>query len=93
MKTFRKSHSAENRNARREMTRSGRAGGARAALLQPDVVLAGGRFRRANRLDHVQAARLEVLLHNGDGILVRPTLNLHMDPLSRLVNGFTLTTD
>lgn len=65
-KSVRMSRSAEGRNASREMAIRGRAGGSRATLFDPDVVLTGRRFRRANGLTRIEAAELAALLRQPD---------------------------
>lgn len=88
MKTLRMSRSAENRNARKDMVARGRAGASRSALLAPDQILTGRRFRRANGLSHAEAAALEVLVRGPDGTAVRPTLDVTVDDLTRMITGW-----
>ena len=88
MKTLRMSRSAENRNARKDMAIRGLAGSSRAALLAPDQVLTGRRFRRANKLTHAKAAALEALVRGANGTTVGTTLSVSIGHLTRMITGW-----
>lgn len=85
MKSHRKSRSAENRNARKEMIARGGSHMTR-TLVQPSP--RDRRWRRANR--HA-LARLDVLALDAGGVPARPTVTVRMDPYTRMILGFDVS--
>lgn len=86
-KTLRMSRSSERRNADNDMARRGRASNSRAALLEPDVVLTGRRFRRANRLTHAEAALFEAVLRRPAGDPADPRFTVTLDDHVHMVTA------
>ena len=91
MKTHHMSRSTETRNARKEMIARGRASLSRSALLDPDLVLTGRRFRRANKLTHAEVGLLNMLVRRPDGTAILPTVNLEMDEHTRTITSFHMS--
>lgn len=91
MNKQRMSRNAEKRVASFEVQTRGRASLSRSAQLDREVPLTGRRFRRANRLTHAEAARLDVLVRQPDGSAIRPTLSVVMDAYTRTILGFNVS--
>lgn len=90
MKTLRKSRSAEYRNARKAIDEHGRAGTMRSALQPSGAFLRGRQFRRANHLDHAEAARLEALVYGTAPLPDSPSLNLLFDERTMTILGYKI---
>ena len=96
MKTLRMSHSTETRNGHKIMVARGRASVARGALLDPDLILTGRRFRRANKLTHAGVVMLNALVRRPDGTTILPTTQpitqVDIDDRTRTITGMSVTT-
>ncbi|WP_174290970.1 hypothetical protein [Sphingomonas bacterium] len=90
MKTHRMSRNTEDRNGHKAMKARGRASLSRGALFNPDRVLTGRSFRRANRLTHAEVAVLNTLISRPDGSPILPTVAMDMDERTRMITGWHL---
>ena len=87
MKSHRKSRNTEGRNARKAMIARGRASISASALFDPDVVLNGRAFRRANGLSHAEAALANALLRPNSGALAAASLSGSPSPTITIIRG------
>lgn len=83
----RTSHTVEKDSTKKYLAMRGRAGASRDGILGPNGILAGRRFRRANRLSHVDAARLQASEREPDDTLVKPAVSVVMDTRTRMILG------
>jgi hypothetical protein len=91
MKTFRKSASAHRRNAQKDIAARGCASAPPALTPPPEAILRGRNLRRATRTGRVDSSRLNVLVRDVGGNVVRPTLTLIMDERTRTVLGCVMS--
>ena len=90
MKTHRMSDSAHRRNARKTIAENGRSAMLRTAP-PPDAMLRGRKFRRANRLSHAEAERMEAEIYGTGQLPDQPSLTFVMDEYTQAILGYDLT--